>query len=244
MSKLNFFVIAALLAAGVAALLMMQHQSQAQLRSENESLRQQVKQMDELSAENERLSKALAGSTNSLAKDQMQELLRLRGQVGVLRGQTNQLAKLREENLRLQAMQAKPATTAAQTEADPAAEQMKQVAIAKMGDARQLVLSLHLYAGDHQDHLPANLDLTNLQSYTAGAPPGGTNRFDLVYQGTLHDFANPGAIIVIREQNPWPGLDGKPARTYGFADGHVEVHVAPDGNFDVWEKEHMVAPPP
>jgi len=241
MTKLRLFLIVVVFAAGVAALLMMQRQSQVQLRGENEALRQQVRQMDELSAENERLSKALAESTNSQAKDQMQELLRLRGQVGMLRGQTNQLAKLREENLRLQALQSKAAPAAAEQPADPVAEQMKQMAIAKMGDARQLVLALHLYAGDNQGRLPPNLDQTNLLAYTGGAAL--SNQFEMVYQGALGDLTNPSSTIVLREPQPWQESNGKWARTYGFADGHSEVHVTPDGNFDAWEKEHVAAPP-
>src|SRR5580692_8758141 len=114
MTKLKWLFIAALFAAGLASLLLMQHQSQVQLRNENDALREQVKQLDELTAENERLTKALADSTNSSAKDQMEELLRLRGQVGVLRGQTNQLARLREENLQLQAARAKPVSAPTQ----------------------------------------------------------------------------------------------------------------------------------
>jgi hypothetical protein len=30
-------------------------------------------------------------------------------------------------------------------------------------------------------------------------------------------------------------------RTYGFADGHSEVHSAADGNFAPWEQQHMAA---
>jgi hypothetical protein len=245
MTKLKWLLIGALFAAGVGALLMMQHQSQVQLRGENDALREQVKQLDELSAENERLTKALADSTNSLAKDQSQELLRLRGEAGMLRRETNQLARLREENQRLQAMQAKAAAAAAaQPSADSAAEQTRQLAIAKMSDAKTLVLQLHLYAGDNQGRLPPNLDQTNLQAYTAGSALSGTNQFELVYQGLLGDLANPGTTIVVREPQAWQEPNGKWARTYGFADGHSELHVTPDGNFEAWEKEHMVAPPP
>lgn len=32
------------------------------------------------------------------------------------------------------------------------------------------------------------------------------------------------------------------ARTYGFADGHMEIHHSPEGDFEAWERERMIAP--
>ena len=31
-------------------------------------------------------------------------------------------------------------------------------------------------------------------------------------------------------------------RTYGFADGHSEVHRSDDGDYTSWEAEHLVRP--
>jgi len=39
-------------------------------------------------------------------------------------------------------------------------------------------------------------------------------------------------------------MNGGWTRTYGFADGTAQIHVEPDGNFEAWEKEHMIAPAP
>ncbi|HWN95732.1 MAG TPA: sigma-70 family RNA polymerase sigma factor [Methylomirabilota bacterium] len=55
----------ALVAASVTIPLVVQHQTQIKLREENQSLRQQVEQLAELTAENERLSKLLAEAKNS-----------------------------------------------------------------------------------------------------------------------------------------------------------------------------------
>jgi prepilin-type processing-associated H-X9-DG protein len=38
--------------------------------------------------------------------------------------------------------------------------------------------------------------------------------------------------------------DGTWQKTYGFADGHAEIHTEPDGNFDDWESQHIIPPPP
>jgi hypothetical protein len=49
-------------------------------------------------------------------------------------------------------------------------------------------------------------------------------------------------VIVIREQQPF-SFNGRWAKTYGFADGHSEVHSEPSGNFDAWEAQHMIPTP-
>jgi hypothetical protein len=75
--------------AGVATPLAIQHKSQARLREENESLRQQASKVDQLAAENERLSNLVvqAKGAELLSRQQMSELLRLRGEVTHLRAE-------------------------------------------------------------------------------------------------------------------------------------------------------------
>jgi hypothetical protein len=109
MTKLQTAIVSAVVVAGVATPLVIQHE--AKLRRENQALRQQVDQFAGLTAENERLSNLVAQANNarSLSNDQLNDLLRLRGEVGLLRRQTNELGKLREENRRLQDAYSKPA---------------------------------------------------------------------------------------------------------------------------------------
>ena len=64
MTKLKAGVVGALIVAGVVTPLVVQHQTQTRLREENQSLRQQVNQVAQLTAENERLSKLLADAKN------------------------------------------------------------------------------------------------------------------------------------------------------------------------------------
>jgi prepilin-type processing-associated H-X9-DG protein len=49
---------------------------------------------------------------------------------------------------------------------------------------------------------------------------------------------------VLKEKQAWQTPDGKWVKTYGFADGHAEIHTEPNGNFDDYEKDRMVPPPP
>ena len=79
----------ALVVAGAATAFVIQHQAQEKLRAENESLTQQIAQ---LQTDNENLSNRLAeaGDSKKLSDEQFNELLKLRGEVGVLRRQANE----------------------------------------------------------------------------------------------------------------------------------------------------------
>ena len=104
MAKLKLGI-GALVVAGAATALVVQHQAQTKLRDQSESLRQQIAQ---LQADNESLSNRLAAaadakpsSSSSLPDGQSNELLKLRGEVGVLQRQTSeasQKVKLRNRN--------------------------------------------------------------------------------------------------------------------------------------------------
>jgi hypothetical protein len=71
----------------------------------------------------------------------------------------------------------------------------------------------------------------------------GANLFELVYQGSLNDLTNPAKELLMRESQAWPTIAGKWARSYGFADGHSEVHVEPSDNFDDFEQQHLPSAP-
>jgi RNA polymerase sigma factor (sigma-70 family) len=82
--------ISALVVAGAATALVVQHQAQEKLREANESLAQEIAQ---LQTDNEILSNRLAaiGDSKSLSDAEFNELLKLRGEVGRLRHQQNNL---------------------------------------------------------------------------------------------------------------------------------------------------------
>lgn len=67
MSTLQKTLIAALIVAGVATPLVVQHQAQVKLREQNRALRQQAEQLAQVSAENQQLSKLLTDAKSSSA---------------------------------------------------------------------------------------------------------------------------------------------------------------------------------
>ena len=91
MTKLKAGAVSALIVAGAAAPLIIQHQTQVRLRAENQALRQANLQMAEhlepLAAENLRLSNivAYADKAQQAGDERFAELLRLRAEVGRLR---------------------------------------------------------------------------------------------------------------------------------------------------------------
>jgi len=97
MTKVKLAFAGLVAAAALTAPLIMQHQSQLRrLREETQSLRQQINQMGQLAAENDRLSNivAKAGTVAGLPEIQFRELLTLRGEVGRLREENKEIAVL------------------------------------------------------------------------------------------------------------------------------------------------------
>ncbi len=234
--------ISALVVAGAATTLVVQHQAQNRLREENDSLRGQIAQ---LQADNASLSNRLseAGQAKSLTEEQMNELLKLRGEVGLLRQQTNELGKLRQENRQLQA-QTISRTIQPGEPADPL-EQQKQTIRVKAVDAHIYLSAFMNYANSHNGQFPTNWDQIS-DKYKNAPGLTGTNDFEIVYQGPLNWNTlgtNLGSTILIREYLAWPTYDGKWGKVYGFADGHSEPIILSDGNFTAWEQQHTVPPP-
>lgn len=243
MTKLKAAIIGTIAVASVATTVVIQQNAQSRLRAENESLRQQVAQLTQAADESAAAAKASAQSSNALSDQQLRELLRLRSEVGALRTQKNELEKLKTENRRLAAAQARVGTDEESPE-DRAKKMQTLMAIAKMNDSKLLLLGMLMHAQDNPAGALTNLDQVSpyLKTGTPDAPSfTGTNGFDLLYQGSIFKIKNPGQVIVVREQQPWQGVDGSWFKAYGFADGHAELHKSPDGNFDEWERQH--APP-
>lgn len=238
MTQLKTAVICVLVVAGMGIPLVVQHQSVVKLRERGESLQRQVEQAAQLSAENERLSNLVAQANRTLPDEQQNELLRLRGQVGMLRAQIKELEGLRKENLRLQADLDK--TRSSSQQEDPATGRFREVGFSKLQDAKLLVLALMMFADDHTNQQCAT-NLQQLEPILQSANPTVTrsNQFELVYQGLFTGITNPAQTIVIREKQAWQADNGGWFKTYGFGDGHSEIHLEVSGNFDDWERQRM-----
>ena len=238
-TKLKFALGALVLAGATTALIVQQH-AKHQLRLENELLRRQVTQ---LQTDNANLSQHAVPATSpqTLADGQLKELLRLRGEVGRLREQTNKLAMLQGENRRRQ--NSPNRETSDDIASDEQQKQQKEMAEAKMSDAKVMALAEIMFAQSNQGQLATNLDQLNSYVTNSSLSLTGTNSFDLVYNGPLNGLTNSGSILMLRESEPWQTSSGTWARSYVFVDGHAEIHVEPSDNFDDFEIQHTVSPP-
>ena len=99
-TKLKIAVGSAIAVTALAVPVVVQHQSLAKLREENQTLRQQAAQAAPLQADNQRLSNSVlqSAATPALSQSQLLELASLRNEVGRLRLQSNEVAKELAEN--------------------------------------------------------------------------------------------------------------------------------------------------
>lgn len=116
----------------------------------------------------------------------------------------------------------------------------RQMAMSKMDDAKNLAIDFLMYAHDNQGQFPASFEQIN--PYIQRYPVSQINDFKIVYQGSSRGITNPKNVILIKESQAWPVDNGKWGKTYAFADGHAEIHVTPNGNFDAFEQQHSVSP--
>ncbi len=229
--------VSTILVASAATALVLQHQAQEKLRGENETLQQQIAQLQTDSAS---LSNQMAAASGSpkLTDDQLNELLKLRGEVGVLRRQTNELSELENENRRLREQLNTPQNP-------PASEEEHKVqAIQILTDAKGYALGCILYANDHNGQFPTNWD--RISSYTNKLKNvSGTNDFEIVSQGAINEYTigtNGGSVLLIKSA-AWLSSSGTWVKAYGFVDGHSQINREPPEVFDAYEQQHTVAAP-
>lgn len=113
MARLNG-VFALIAVVAVAVLLELQYEARHQLRSQSDTMREQSRQLQDLEAENIRLSNLVARAGAPLSDAQLAELADLRRQVEALRQRTNEIAGLQSEIDRLRGV----LSTAANSVAD------------------------------------------------------------------------------------------------------------------------------
>ena len=226
--------VSAIVLAGAATALVVQHQNQQKLQGENASLRQQMAQ---LQSDYESISNQLtsAGNTKPLAADQMNELLKLRGEVSALRNQATQLGKARAENQQLRTQIAKAPDQAAQISPEDQFQLQEWHTVSTM---KYAALAMRIFSGGHNDALVTNFDqITATKLYD-------TNSHDSIPLENL-EFMNVGRLsyaqpemIMFREKNPRKNSRGQWVREYGLVDGSVQTIYSDDGNFDEFEKQH------
>lgn len=240
MTKSKISLIGAIAIASMATSLVIEHRTCVKLREREDTSRQQDSQLAKLAAEHQRLSNLVVQANNAPTNDQMSELQNLRSRAETLRQQTNELGKLLTQNRRSRP----PRTASRPTPNSPEYnQQVSQMAAVKPTDARNLAPAFCMYAHDHQNQVPSNLD--QVAPYLRkGMSLTGTNEFDIVYQGSLDELKNIplSSVALIRGRQAWIGPSGKMTRVYGLADGSGQI-VASDDNFQSWEAEHVIPPP-
>ena len=240
----------AIVVAAMATTMVLQHQTQQKLRTENESLRQQISQ---LKAENDAFSNRLpsANDTQSLSREQLDELLRLRAQVGDLTRQLAEAARVNQQN----------AVTAASSVTNDAATVETQMLARRLSTAHNLSRAIYEFAESHQEKFPTNWEQIRDDFDTSerkGLRPGlpipdteadfnwATNEYEFVYQGSmtnLYHASNFDDIIVVRQKQPFLRMDGRLVKTYGFANAHGQLIAEPPEGFAAWENQRIISPP-
>jgi RNA polymerase sigma factor (sigma-70 family) len=246
-------VLAAAAALGAAGLVVLERTQLNTTREANERLQTRLQAAEQAAQE---AQARLATATSAAANDpRVAEIARLRGELVRARQEQTRLAS---ENQRLrQGARSEPAAYPMPEASAPDLNTTQRMGLARLNYTKCWGLALMLYAdkesnGKMPDHLEQAIKyfpkMEDLDPNTAGSPEFASlqpDQFELMYQGSLREINTPASTILLREKDGQvsPNRMGL-TRAYLFADGHSEIHFAPDGNFDAWEKERLAAPKP
>jgi hypothetical protein len=241
MPKFKIIIVLSIAAASLAVMVI-HHQSQIKFQEDATLWQQQNEQLGALTAEHWRLANLLSKETNNPAlDDHTAELAKLRTEADALKKQTNELGRqLAAEHA------SRPSRSGPPPESHPPEywEQLHKMAGSKSTEAVYLGSGFFEYASEHQGQCPSSID--QIMPYLAkeNRSLSGTNQFEIVYQGSIHDLDGIPleSIAVIRDQQTWQTPDGKSMRVYGMADGIGQI-VGSDDNFQSWEALHVILPP-
>lgn len=234
-TKAKSGIAGAVVAAGILAPLIIQHQAQAKLRENDALLQKQSQQLASIQADRDRLSKQAANCT--LSQEQLNDLQKLRAEIGPLRAQAKEVVQLQEENRQLKSRTDKPKTPL----------QMKEEAMAKMSFSKSWIIAFYHFAEKNQGQFPGDFaqaaafapdKLKNQADVT-------TDQFDIVFQGSPSSLTNPADVIVLREKEAHNAGEtshppGQWAKIYSFADGHSEIHMELNNDFTAYEAAHII----
>jgi hypothetical protein len=216
-----------------------QHRALTSLQGENDALREQSKQLDQVTFENERLAKLKvdAEEFERLRADHT-ELIRLRGDVARLRRERGDTDRLLAENAKLRQNLQTIADSNKSAGPTPAQDET-----ARLKGAGQLARALARFAEQNQGHLPERL--SDAQNYF---PPGidlsaESSNFEIVYlPGNLTETPNAGDTIILREKEPSTTPDGRFSKAYAFADGHTQIRYSATNDFAAYEEKWPTIP--
>lgn len=231
----------ALVVAGATTAAVMQHQTQANLRTENASLQQQIAQ---LQTDKESLSNRLSaiGEAKSLTAAQFNELLRLRGEVGLLKQRTNELGDL-EQRKQQEYTQSLATMRQPQKEQYSPSDLFQLHQFHVIDAMKQVGLALRIHEGVHGGRFATNFSqLTDQLGAVTNINGVSLDSFEFVNAGLVNDTMPE--MIILREKEPRQDPQGAWYREYGFVDGSVTTiygNSPDDKSFSNFEAQH--APP-
>jgi RNA polymerase sigma factor (sigma-70 family) len=250
MTTIQKTLIAAALAAAVGAGIYEASQAST-LRAQVQTLEQQqqapsAEQIEQLQRERDEASRQLGllRDDNERLSRNTPELLRLRGEMGMLRAQMNDAAKLRAENQQYR----EQLSEMAKSMATPKKALFNIQRVCTINSAKDLSVAIRRYAKDNNSQYPTNFGqfmgyITNAMDMTPSTI--GLSTFELIPGvGSARPVENSPNRILFRERLARQSPDGKWERIYGFTDGSAWPQISDDGNFDDWEKQRTVLPPP
>ena len=209
--------LAVLVLAGATTAWVGQNQTEINLRGENQSLRQQIVQLQAVREAPSKLA-APAREPAALSNALFNELVRLRGEVGGLRAQTNELARLREDH---QDLLTQLAIQAESTNEVSAADQFILQKTHTVDALTTVLNAVKNYAANHYGQYPGSLDQLAASSELGAIPFPGNLRlgaFKLTPGGTAAPGDQPGNQITIGIQIPLKGPGGGSTMVVGGID--------------------------
>ena len=236
-AKIKAAIIGGIVVASAAATLVVHHRINGRIERADAALRLQASQLARAQSENQQLA-----NLARLQPNNREALTKLRAEVAALRSETARLSALQDQRREAVAKLAD-----ARLRPDPNIWQpagLLEEAHDRVSYAKEVGLAIFGYASDHQGQMPSNSEqiASLLKDGTRSATNFTTDQFELVYRGTrsaLTNYAQPGAILLLREKRAWKTASGQWAKVYVHCNGSGTALVARDGNFDDWEKRRI-----
>ena len=237
------FAVGAVVIAGLATTLVLEHRALNTLRRQNDSLRARFAQLAQQAREQQPASLLSAQAASTERENPLRELERLHAAVDALRRQTNDFATLRAENRRLRAATGQNPPSVEEAE-DPAETRFKEETVTHLNDLKQWGLMFLTYTHRPTNSFPVSWEeVARLLEPEARAQmlDRATNNYEIVYHGRTKPgtLTNGDQILLFRERQPRKSPNGEWVKVYGYMDGTAEIRTEPTGNFSAWEAQHL-----
>ncbi len=235
--RIRILIAVPILAASLALPIACYYWSADRLRGTKLALAQQGAELARAKEQSQELARSRTNLNGELSAGELTELLRLRNELGRLRRATNDPVKTPAE--------IGPTATDSNILADGAARIRSPEFMAELStETRQAVpaicaalpTALQKFKAEHQEEHISLRDLRGYLPISEGRALPGINSFEFIRPGgpEINDE------IILREIGVRVQPDGKFARVYGYRNGAAVEAVSENGDFQDWEKEHMV----